>query len=139
MSVVEREKILVEEYLLIPDPLERFQLIVETAPARIMALEERHRVEENLVKGCQSSVWLVVWLQDGRIRLVLDSDAPAMRGVGALLVLMYDGSSAADVLSVEPSFSRVLGIEALLTPTRRRGLHAIRCRLRELVEALAAA
>lgn len=134
MTARERQEEVVSDYGVIEDPLERFQVIVETA--RGVELPEGFRRDEYLVPGCTSQVWLGVWGETGTVQVAIDSDAPALRGVGALFSKIYSGATSAEIREVEPDFIQALAIDRQLTPTRRRGLANIRNRLVEIVEQL---
>lgn len=135
MTAKERQQEVVDDYGVIDDPFERFQVIVETANSG--EFPERFRKEENLIPGCTSQVWLGAWIEDGEeVRVAIDSDAPALKGIGSLFVRIYSGSSRNEIRELEPSFISQLGIDRQLTPTRQRGLKNIRHRLLEAVDAL---
>lgn len=132
MTASERQEEVISDYSVIDDPLERFQIIVETA--RSIELPEHFRDEQYLVPGCVSNVWLGVWSENGVVRVAIDSDAPALRGVGALISRIYSGATKQEIREMEPEFIEALGIDRQLTPTRRRGLANIRKRLVETVD-----
>lgn len=132
MTANERQKEVIGDYSVIDDPLERFQIIVETA--RTGEFPERFRTDEYLVPGCTSRVWLGVWRENEVIRVAVDSDSPALKGIGALFERVYSESTKDEVRDLDPEFIERLGIDRQLTPTRRRGLANLRRRLVELVE-----
>lgn len=119
---------------MIEDPMERFQVIVDSAAPKRKAFPEEYRISDNLVEGCQSSVWLAGWIDEdsGLFELKIDSDAPALMGVVSLFEELYSGSSPAEVLEVEPEFLSELEIDRILTPTRRRGLGFVREKIVQL-------
>ena len=128
MTASERQNCLIEDFLLIEDSFERFQLIVETGASQSEGLPESFRTEDNLVRGCVSRVWLAVWPGSGATYEVrTDSESPAMKSIAALFCRIYSGSTCEDILKTEPDFIARLEIDRHLTPTRLRGL----CRLRE--------
>ena len=134
MTASERQEEVIEDFGLIEDPLERFQVIVETAGQG--KFPEHFRVDDFLVPGCTSRVWLAAWCEDQLVRVALDSDAPALKGVGALFERIYSESSKDEICALEPDFIQRLGIDRQLTPTRQRGIANIRRRLVEIVEGL---
>jgi len=135
MNAKERQQEVVDDYGVIDDPLERFQIIVETAASG--EFPERFRKDENLVPGCTSRVWLGAWMEDGEeVNVAIDSEAPALKGIGGLIVRIYSGSSPDEIRELKPSFISQLGIDRQLTPTRQRGLANIRRRLVEIVDEL---
>lgn len=127
MTATERQERLIEEYLWIEDPRERFQLIVETAAAGLPPLADADRIEANLVPGCVSRVWLALHEEaDGRWQVDIESESPALQGITALYRRIYSGANAAEILATEPLFLERLGIDRHLTPTRLRGLRQLR-------------
>ncbi|MEC5128696.1 SufE family protein [Verrucomicrobiales bacterium BCK34] len=132
MSVIERQEQLIEDYGIIPDPMERFQLIVESGGGGTDPFPEEARTEENLVPGCVSKVWVTGAVKDGVLDLRIDSEAPALAAIGALMCRLYSGAEVSAVVAVEPDFIVELGIDRNLTPTRLRGLGNIRKRIVEL-------
>ena len=132
MSVRARQEQLIEDYGIIPDPLERFQLIVESRGGGADIFPEEARTEVNLVPGCVSKVWVTGAVDNGVLDLRIDSEAPALAAIGTLMCRLYSGAEAAEVVAVEPDFIVELGIDRNLTPTRLRGLGNIRKRIVEL-------
>ncbi|MDF1740648.1 MAG: SufE family protein [Verrucomicrobiales bacterium] len=132
MSVIERQEQLIEDYGIIPDPLERFQLIVESGGGSAEPFPEEARTEANLVPGCVSKVWVTGGVKEGILDLSIDSEAPALAAIGTLMCRLYSGARFSEVLAVEPDFIAELGIDRNLTPTRLRGLGNIRKRIVEL-------
>lgn len=140
MSAAARQDLLVEEYRLINDPRERFQIIVETAGGGAANLLETERTVENLVPGCVSKVWLALRPQhDGTVDVLIESESPALAGIAALFCRVYSGSSPAEIVATTPDFIERLGIDRFLTPTRSRGLRRLREMLVERVSELAEA
>ena len=138
MTASERQSLLIEDYGLIDDPRELFQLIVETAATGALALADADRIEANLVPGCVSKVWLALRPRsDGTVDVLVESESPALAGIAALFCRVYSGSPPAEILATEPDFIERLGIDRHLTPTRARGLRRLREMLFERVKVLA--
>jgi cysteine desulfuration protein SufE len=134
MSVIARQEELIEDYGIIPDPLERFQLIVESGGGKAEPFPEEFRTEENLVPGCVSKVWVTGSVKGIILDLRIDSEAPALAAIGTLLCRLYSGAEVSEIITIEPRFIEELGIDRNLTPTRLRGLGNIRRRIVELAE-----
>ena len=126
-SVSERLELLVEDYLFIENSFERFQVVVDTAHALLEPFPENLRTDHYLVSGCVSRLWLVVREGEGGIfEILLDSESPALKSIGALFCRVYSGGTAAEIKGVSPDFIERLSIDRHLTPTRLRGLQRIR-------------
>jgi cysteine desulfuration protein SufE len=127
MTADDRQRGIIEDYALVDDPRERFQLLVETAAAGCPPFPEEARHEGNLVPGCVSRVWIATSARpDGSIAVWIDSESPALRALGALFARIYSGSPPPEILATEPVFVERLGIDRQLTPTRLRGLRRLR-------------
>ncbi len=134
MRVSERQERLVEDYRLIENSFERFQILVDTAHAMAPPFPEACRTEEHLVPGCVSRVWLaVVKSADGSFEVRIDSEAPALKSVGALFCHIYSGGTKEEIAATPPDFIERLALDRHLTPTRLRGLGQIRKKLVERV------
>lgn len=89
-------------------------------------LSSEHKIEKNLVKGCQSQVWLVAELKpDGSIGLKADSDAMIVKGLVSVLLFVYSGSAPEDILKTQPQFLEDLGFKNNLSPSRANGLFSM--------------
>ncbi len=110
-----------DEYGFFGSPQELFEYII--LKNKVAApLEAKYKTEENLVKGCVSSLWLVEEFVDGKCHFKSDADSIITRGISALVCSLYDGLSPEEVLQLDPVFLEELGISAHLTPNRRNGL-----------------
>jgi cysteine desulfuration protein SufE len=89
------------------------------------AMNESHKITENLVKGCQSQVWLYAELKDGRVLFEADSDASIVKGIVALLVQVYSGSTPEEILGTKPSFLEDIGLREHLSMSRANGLNSM--------------
>ncbi len=104
---------------------DRYKKIIEWGRA-LPELPESLRTEEAKVKGCQSQVWLHSTLTpEGRVLLQGDSDALIVRGLVAILLKIYSGSTPDDILKTPPDFLQELGFAGNLSPSRANGLHAM--------------
>jgi len=82
-------------------------------------------IEKNLVKGCQSQVWLMASEEQGKIAYRVNSDAAIVKGLAALLVRVYSAQTAATIIATEPDFISQIGMHEHLSPTRSNGLSAM--------------
>lgn len=126
MTIIEQRQ---SEVLKIFEPLKdwdsKYKKIIEMGK-RLEAYPEQYRTEDNKVKGCQSQVWLYAELDsDQKIKLYADSDALIVKGLVALLLIVYSKSSPDDILSAKPDYIRELGLSSHLTPSRSNGLNAM--------------
>jgi cysteine desulfuration protein SufE len=89
------------------------------------AFPEEHRLEKNLVSGCQSQVWLHAELSDGRLKLHADSDAMIVKGLVSLLIRFYSEQPLDEILQAQPKFIQEIGMDKHLSMNRSNGLAAM--------------
>jgi cysteine desulfuration protein SufE len=133
VNLSESQQALIDDYLLIEDPQERFAAIVDRARSAPPFPEEL-RTEANRVPGCTSRVWLAGEVMDGRCWFQADAESGILKGVILFLVNLYSGHSPAEVAATEPECLKKLRIVDQLTPTRRNGLRHVRARMVEIAE-----
>jgi len=131
MTLAEKQRQLIEDYLLIEDRLERFSALVERTSS-LPPLPEEEKTDINRVPGCVSQVWLVGNCENGHCRFQVDADSTIVLGVARLLCELYDGATPEEVVDTEPAFVETLRIGDQLSPTRQRGLRHIRARIQEI-------
>ena len=124
MSIAETEAEIIDEFELLDGWMERYQYLIDMG-RRLPALDLADKSDDNRLAGCQSQVWLVSELVDGRLQLRADSDAAIVSGLIALLLRLYDGRTPAEILATEPGFVTALGLDQHLSPTRSNGLAAM--------------
>jgi cysteine desulfuration protein SufE len=115
---------IIEEFSVFDDWVARYEYIVELG-AKLPHLPESLKVERNRVLGCQSRVWFVPTVTDGRIRFAADSDAVLVRGLIALLLRIYSDRTPDDILATSPKFFEEIELGSHLTGSRANGLHAM--------------
>jgi cysteine desulfuration protein SufE len=121
-SVGEIQDRIVREFELLSDWTERYKYIIKLGK-KLEPLEEEHKIEENLVRGCQSQVWLVAEQDgEGNVQFRADSDAAIVKGLVSLMVRLYSGQTPQTILDTEPQFIERIGMEKHLSPTRSNGL-----------------
>lgn len=117
----EKEEKIVRSFNSLGDWTERYRFIIDLGK-RLPPLEVEHKIEENLVRGCQSQVWLIADLEGDRVVFRADSDAAITRGLIALLLKFYSGESPDTILETPPEFIRKIRMQEHLSPTRSNGL-----------------
>ncbi len=122
---IEREqKEIIEEFSLFEDWMDRYQYLIDMG-RRLPEFPEELRTEENLIRGCQSQVWFVAEVKDGRLGFRAISDAAIVSGLIALLLRLYSGRLPQDILDTPPDFVTALQLESHLSPTRSNGLSSM--------------
>ena len=121
MSIDNRVKTLIDEFGKLTDWEDRYKHIIQKGKA-LSKMEEAHKVEKNLVKGCQSKVWFHAELNEGKVFLQGDSDAAIVKGIVALLLNIYSESTPDEILATKPDFLDDIGLREHLSMSRSNGL-----------------
>lgn len=115
---------------------ERYKYIIDLGK-ELDSLEEIHRREENLVRGCQSQVWLIHRLEEGRLYFQADSDAFIVRGLLGVVLAAYNGKTPAEVLAFDiESYFGQLNLIQHLSATRGNGLRSMVKRIQDMAASL---
>jgi cysteine desulfuration protein SufE len=124
-EVAARQQKLIEEFNALGDWEARYKHLIELGK-QLEPMPAQFQNDTFKVKGCQSQVWLHAQIDEqGRMRLSADSDALIVKGLVAVLLKVYDGALAEDVLSAPTTFLKELGFEGGLSPSRANGLYAM--------------
>lgn len=113
------------------EPEKRYQKLIELGRS-LDQLPAHQQTEENLVRGCQSEVFLDAYIQDGKVFFQAASDALISKGLAALLLLAYNGQTPEFILKEKPSFTKTLGIADTLSPGRSNGLASMYLHMQRL-------
>ena len=124
MTIAEKQAAIIAEFEKLSDWEARYQRIIELGKA-MPELPRQYQVEKNIVKGCQSTVWLHGELDGDRVRFIGDSDAIIVRGLVALVLGVYSGESPQTILNTPPDFIAKTGLASHLSQTRANGLAAM--------------
>lgn len=120
-SIVDVENEIIEEFSVFEDWMDKYEYIIELGKG-VPMIDESQKIEANLIKGCQSRVWLSSEYREGRIFFAADSDAIITKGIISLLVRVFNGRTPQEILSSDFSFVEKIGLKDNLSPTRANGL-----------------
>lgn len=121
MSIQETEQQIIEEFANFDEWLDRYAYLIDLGKD-CPVIEERDKTEQNLIKGCQSRVWLSCTYDNGGLHFRADSDAVITRGIIALLIRALDGHTPQEILDADLAFIDAIGLKEHLSPTRSNGL-----------------
>ena len=121
MTIKEIQNDIIDEFSMFDDWMQRYEYIIELGK-NLPLIQEEFKTDDNLIKGCQSKVWLHASEKDGKIYLHADSDAVITKGIIALLIKVLNGQRAVDVEKADLHFIDAIGLKAHLSPTRSNGL-----------------
>lgn len=121
MTIKEQQDTIVEEFSFFTDWTEKYEYIIQLGKD-LPLIDEQYKKEENLIKGCQSKVWLHAEHRDGKIFFTADSDAVITKGLVSMVVRVLSGQSPKDIAEAEIYFIDAIGLKSHLSLTRSNGL-----------------
>jgi len=119
--IQEIEKEIIEDFALFDSWEDKYEYIIDMGK-KLPVLEDEHKLDENKIKGCQSTVWLVASYEDGRVFFKADSDAVIVKGLISMLIKVLSGHSPAEIIEARLDFIREIGMMTHLAQTRSNGL-----------------
>jgi cysteine desulfuration protein SufE len=124
MTIEDIQQKIIEEFSLFDEWIDKYSYLIELGN-QLKPLDAEHKNEQNLIKGCQSRVWLVAEKNDSKIYFRGESDAVIVKGLVALLVRVYSGHTPKEIIESNLHFIEDLGLTQHLSPTRSNGLMAM--------------
>lgn len=121
MTINEIQDELIEDFAFYQDWMEKYEYIIQLGK-ELPLIEESHKQDDYIIKGCQSRVWLYPELVDGKINFTADSDAIITKGLVSLMVKVLSGHSPAEIANADLYFVDQIGLKEHLSPTRANGL-----------------
>ena len=112
---------IVDEFSMFDDWMERYEYIIELGK-KLPLIKDEFKTEDNIIKGCQSKVWLKGEQNSDVIVFTADSDAILTKGIIAILIRTFSNQKAADILAADLDFIDEIGLKEHLSPTRANGL-----------------
>ena len=124
MTIDEIQQQIIEDFSGFEDWMDKYGLLIELGN-ELQPIDPKYKVESNLIRGCQSRVWLHQEFSDGIITFEAESDALIVKGLVALLLKIYSDRTPHEILTSEPRFIDEIGLRQHLSPTRSNGLLAM--------------
>jgi len=123
-SIEEIEGEIVEEFSLFDTWDDKYEYIIDLGK-KLALLDEKYKIDENKVRGCQSTVYLIADYKDGRVYYKAESDAVIVKGLISMLIRVLSGQRPDDIVSAPLNFIREIGMMTHLAQTRSNGLLAM--------------
>ena len=120
-SIREIQEEILEDFDMFEDWMQKYEYLIDLGKD-LTSIEEEHKIEDNLIKGCQSRVWLHAEVKKDNIIFSADSDAIMTKGIIALLIRVLSGQSANDIANADLDFINKIGLKEQLSATRANGL-----------------
>ena len=124
MSLAQSQQELIDEFAMFTDWQDRYEHLIELGKD-LPLIAPKHKTDDNLVRGCQSRVWLSAEPKEDRVHFTADSDAMITKGIVALLVRVYNDRTPQEILGASTEFIDKIGLREHLSPNRANGLSAM--------------
>lgn len=121
MTIKEIQEEIVDEFAMFDDWMQRYEYIIDLGK-NLPLIDEANKTEDNIIKGCQSQVWVHAEKQDDKIIFTSDSDAILTKGIIAILIRVFSNQKSEDILNADMNFIDEIGLKEHLSPTRANGL-----------------
>jgi cysteine desulfuration protein SufE len=121
MTIKEKQEEIVEEFSMFDEWMDKYEHIIELGK-ELPLIEDNYKTDDNLIKGCQSRVWLHAELFDGKVIFTADSDAIITKGIIGLVIRVFSGHTPKEIAETELFFIDQIGLQEHLSPTRSNGL-----------------
>ena len=123
-TISEAQERIVENFSLFDDWEGKYEYLIDMGK-KLKPLDDQYKVEENIIKGCQSTVWLASSFEDGKVFFKADSDAIIVKGLVSMLIEVLSGHKPEEVLAAKMDFIKDIGMMSHLAQTRSNGLLAM--------------
>jgi cysteine desulfuration protein SufE len=121
MTIQEIQDEIIADFEFFGDWMDKYEYIIQLGKELPM-IEEQYKTEENLIKGCQSRVWMHAEIRDGRLYFTADSDAVITKGLVSLVIKVLSSQTPKDIVDANLYFVDAIGLSSHLSPTRSNGL-----------------
>jgi cysteine desulfuration protein SufE len=121
LNIAETEKEIIGEFALFDSWDDKYEYIIDLGK-KLPALDPKYKSDENRVRGCQSSVWLVADYKNGKLFFQADSDAVIVKGLISMLIRVLNGRTTDEIIAAKMDFIREIGMTTHLAQTRSNGL-----------------
>lgn len=124
MTIQQKQEQMVEDFQFLEDWEQKYGYLIDLGK-ELPGLPEDKKTDDNLIKGCQSKVWLDAEYRDGKLFFNADSDGILPKGIVAMLVQIYSGQPVKDIIDSDFDFISKIGLQEFLSPSRANGLMAM--------------
>ena len=121
MTIKEIQEEIIDEFSMFDDWMQRYEYLIELGKS-IPLIDEKYKTDDNIIKGCQSKVWIHADENNGKIEFTADSDAILTKGIIALLLRVFSYHTPQEILDADTGFIDEIGLKEHLSPTRANGL-----------------
>lgn len=121
MTIQETQDEIIADFEMFGDWMEKYEYIIQLGK-ELPLIDDQYKIDENLIRGCQSRVWLHSEYNDGKLLFTADSDAVITKGLVSLVIKVLSGHTPKDIVNSDLYFIDAIGLSSHLSPTRSNGL-----------------
>ncbi len=121
MTIKEIQEEIVDEFSMFDDWMQRYEYMIDLGKS-LPLIDEQYKTDDNIIKGCQSKVWVHADLEEDKLSFTADSDAIITKGIIAILIRVFSGQHPKDIIEADTNFIDEIGLKEHLSPTRANGL-----------------
>ncbi len=121
MTIESIQEEIIDEFSMFDDWMQRYEYMIDLGKS-IPLIQDSNKTDENLIKGCQSKVWLHAELKEDKVVFTADSDAIITKGIIAILLRVFSDKTPEEILAANTNFIDEIGLKDHLSPTRANGL-----------------
>jgi cysteine desulfuration protein SufE len=121
MTINEQQDEIIEEFELFSDWMDKYENIIDMGK-ELPLIDAQYKIPDNLIKGCQSSVWLHPEYKDGKVWFTADSDAIITKGLISMMIRVLSGHTPQEIIESDLYFINTIGLQNHLSPNRSNGL-----------------
>jgi len=120
-TIQEIQKEIIEDFAMFDDWIQKYEYLIDLGK-ELSPIDEKYKTEDNLIRGCQSRVWLHAEHTDGKIIYTADSDAIMSKGIVSILINVLSGQAPSEIATAKLDFINKIRLKEQLSPTRANGL-----------------
>jgi cysteine desulfuration protein SufE len=121
MTINETQDELISDFSMMENWMDKYEYIIQLGK-ELPLIDEKYKIPDNLIKGCQSQVWLHTDMVDGKLVFTADSDAVITKGLISLMVSVLSNHTPQEIVNADLYFIEAIGLTSHLSPTRSNGL-----------------
>jgi cysteine desulfuration protein SufE len=121
MKIEEIQAEIVDEFSMFEDWMQRYEFMIDLGKS-LPLIDEQFKTDDNIIKGCQSKVWVHAELEDNKLVFTADSDAIITKGIIAILIRAFSNQTPSAIIEANTDFIDEIGLKEHLSPTRANGL-----------------
>lgn len=121
MTIKDIQNDIIDEFSMFDDWMQRYEYMIELGKS-LPLIDDQYKTDDNIIKGCQSKVWVHAAMNDNKVVFTADSDAIITKGIIAILIRVFSNQTPKDIIDADTNFIDEIGLKEHLSPTRANGL-----------------